>query len=127
MTLERPHPLRPDDRHALGDHRVCQPEACGWAERWRELALEAGRVALARNGRRFAVLCLRCDPDESTTGERLPHLLGTVPDRWSATGLRNSHAKRRHGNLYETLYSPVAFKGIVVVVETDWRGKYALV
>jgi hypothetical protein len=86
--LTRRTGLRADERHALGDHRSCQPAAYGWAAQWRELTLEAATAALERApGRRFAILCLRCDDP--------PALLATVSRRWDATGLRVSRNGRR--------------------------------
>lgn len=93
--------MTPEDHDALAravlceseDHRLCWPEQCPHAAYWHPRVLEAGRTAVEASGRRMAVFCVvrSCCPADG-----VPRLLGTTRDRWSATGLRNSHYKRIH-------------------------------
>ena len=96
MTVQRPTGAALAEHHQRGDHRACSEAECAHAARWHPLILRAAQLASERSGRPYAVLCLLCPADDG-----LPHVLATLSDAWSAAGLRNSHAKRRHGNQYE--------------------------
>lgn len=80
-------------RHDGGDHRRC--ERFSWPCQVagdHPAVREAARASLDRTGRTLAVVCLVCTDDDG------PRVLATFGDNlWSAKGLRNSHASRRHG------------------------------
>ena len=100
-------------RCGLGDHRRCG-EDCEHAQRWHAIILATAREALARTGRRVAVMCVH---DECRDGIR-PRLLATVVDNWSGTGLRNSHWKRAHDG-YSLAFGAIEMKGVVYLVDSE--------
>lgn len=102
-----------EERHTLGDHRLCEACGCPHAAQWHGPVLEAARTALERTGRRYAVLCIEC------TDQGRPRVLGTVRRGWDATGLRNSHW-RRHGG-YQRPNGLHAMKGVVYIVDSEPR------